>query len=244
MSGTSVLLEGRYGFFLLLWLEYMGKKKEFHNFCEFIVVIRGLILTSSSSYALKVGFISPDLRHLDLNLSPLTFILGIRKRLVTLGLVHVVCFKLLKVPSHWVKGSTVIQNCSALDGDILIPAALLSQVGLLAPVLGHVRAEGWSSGHHMTKQILKTNWMKSSASLSQRSWLKGKFRHLSRQRGSFSVERHKWGSKQLQLFVAVPSYCWAHLGSVQGKPSEKSSMLSCCVVLLRACQKTHPLPCL
>lgn len=78
----------------------MGKKKEFHNCYEFIVVIRGLILSSSSSYALKVRFISSDLRHLDLNFSPLTFILGSRKRLVTLGLVPVVCFKLLKVSSH------------------------------------------------------------------------------------------------------------------------------------------------
>lgn len=95
-DGTSVLLEG--GFFLsLLCLEYMDKKKEFHNCYEFTVVIKDF--TSSSSYALKLGFISPDLRHLDLNFSPLTFILGYRKRLVTLGLVHVVCFKLLKVPS-------------------------------------------------------------------------------------------------------------------------------------------------
>lgn len=52
------------------------KKKAFNNCRESIAVIRGLILTSSSSYALKVGLISPDLRHLDLNLSPLTFILG------------------------------------------------------------------------------------------------------------------------------------------------------------------------
>lgn len=96
MSGTSVLLEGEC-VFSLLWLEYIDMKKAFLNCCEFIIVIRALILTSSSSYALKVGFISPDLRHLDLNLSPLTFILGNEKRLVTLGLVHVVGFKLLKV---------------------------------------------------------------------------------------------------------------------------------------------------
>lgn len=95
-SGTSALLEGGC-VFSLLWLEYIDMKKAFLNCCEFIVVIRALILTSSSSYALKVGFISPDLRHLDLNLSPLTFILGNEKRLVTLGLVHVVGFKLLKV---------------------------------------------------------------------------------------------------------------------------------------------------
>lgn len=96
-SGTSVVLE-RECVFSLLWLEYMDTKKAFLNCCEFVVVLRGLILTSSSSYALKVGFISPDLRHLDLNLSPLTFLLGNEERLVTLGLVHVVGFKLLKVP--------------------------------------------------------------------------------------------------------------------------------------------------
>jgi len=66
---------------------------------EFSVVVRSLILTSSSSYAQKVGFISPDRRHLDLNSSPLTFFVGNGKRLIALGLVHVTCFKLLAVPS-------------------------------------------------------------------------------------------------------------------------------------------------
>lgn len=99
-SDTSVLLEEEF-FLSLLCLEYMDKKKEFHNCYEFTVVIKDLIFTSSSSYALKLGFISPDLTHLDLNFSPLTFVLGNRKRLVTLG-VYVMCFKLLKVPSVFI----------------------------------------------------------------------------------------------------------------------------------------------
>lgn len=75
------------------------RKSQLTNCYEFNVVIRDLILTSFSSYAPKVGFISPDLRHLDLNFSPLTFLLVNRKRLVTLELVHVMYFKLLNVPS-------------------------------------------------------------------------------------------------------------------------------------------------
>lgn len=75
------------------------RKSQLTNCYEFSVVIRDLILTSFSFYAPKVGFISPDLRHLDLNFSALTFLLVNRKRLVTLGLVHVMYFKLLNVPS-------------------------------------------------------------------------------------------------------------------------------------------------
>lgn len=143
MSGTSVLLEGEF-LFSLLCLEYMDKTEEFHNCYEFIIVVKDLILTSSSSYVLKVGFISPDLRHLDLNLSPLTLILRNRKRLVTLGLVHVVCFKLPKVPSFLIelKVAQVYRTTLHWTRTLFFPAALLSQMGLLDPVLDHVRAGG------------------------------------------------------------------------------------------------------
>lgn len=75
------------------------RKSQLTNCYEFSVVIRDLILTSSSSYILEVRFISPDLKHLDLNFSPFIFLLVNRKRLVILGLVHVMYFKLLNVPS-------------------------------------------------------------------------------------------------------------------------------------------------
>lgn len=41
-----------------------------------------------------------------------------------------------------------------LEWGNLIAVALLSSVGLLAPVLGHVEADGSLSGHHVTNFIL------------------------------------------------------------------------------------------
>lgn len=76
-----------------------------HNsdYYEFSEVIRSLILISFSSYALKEGFVSPYLRYLDRNLPLLTFFPRNGKRLFALGLVHVTCFKLLKVPSFLIE---------------------------------------------------------------------------------------------------------------------------------------------
>lgn len=74
----------------------MDKKKSAHNCCEFSVVIRDLILNLFLILCPGGGI----QRRLDLNSSPLTFFLGNGKRLVTLGFIHVTCFKLLKIPSH------------------------------------------------------------------------------------------------------------------------------------------------